>query len=451
MCRFAAVASFLFICSGHASAQIRLQPVVSGLDSPTFVTSALDGTNRLFFLEMPGTVRVLAPGAASPTLFLDISSKVLSGGERGLLGLAFDPQFRTNRRFYVDYTRQPDGATVIAAYQVSQGDPNRADSAETVLLTIPQPYSNHNGGMLAFGPDGYLYIGMGDGGSGNDPENRAQNPRELLGKILRIDVHSGGSAAYASPPTNPFASNGQGRSEIYALGLRNPWRFSFDRATGTLYAGDVGQGEVEEIDTIRLGGNYGWRVMEGTRCTGLGPQQCNDPAFIPPIAEYRHDGTRCSVTGGYVYRGNQGSFPSGTYIFGDYCSGEIFELGGSGPELLLDTDLQISSFGEDEQGEMYVASLNSGTVYHILSATTANPLTLYFPMLSSVPTGGAGRDLFTGFALTNPGDRPASATFTAYDTDGILISGSDDTQLLFDSEYNVSFGPTKLAQLTGRK
>jgi len=406
---------------------IELLPVVGGLNQPVFVTSALDGTNRLFIVEQPGMIKVLPPGATLPRQFLDISPKVLAGGERGLLGLAFHPEFRTNGRFFVDYTRQPDGATVIAEYRASTADPNVADTAEKILLTIPQPFPNHNGGMLAFGPDGYLYVGMGDGGSANDPGNRAQDPRVLLGKILRLDINAGGTAPYASPPTNPFAGNGQGRGEIYALGLRNPWRFSFDRTTGQLYAGDVGQNEVEEIDVIRLGANYGWRVLEGTRCTNLGPLPCDTPSFAPPVTEYLHEGGRCSVTGGYVYRGTRGSLPSGTYVFGDYCSGEIFFLNGSDPARLTDTDLTISSFGEDESGELYVASLNNGTVYRIANPTAAASSTLYFPMLSTVPASAAGPDSYTGFALTNLDSDTTQATFTAYDSEGNVVSGSGIT------------------------
>ena len=211
-------------------------------------------------------IPVLQAGSVSPTLFLDMSSRVLYGGERGLLGLAFHPQFSSNRRFFVNYTRRFDGATVIAEYRVSAANPNVADTTETVLLTIPQPYENHNGGMIEFGPDGYLYIGMGDGGSGNDPGNRAQNLEELLGKMLRIDA----DRPQIPPPGNPFVG-APGRDEIFAYGFRNPWRFSFDRLTGELYAGDVGQSAREEVDIVTRGGNYGWRVFEGTRCTNLGP------------------------------------------------------------------------------------------------------------------------------------------------------------------------------------
>jgi len=332
----------------QAAPTIRLEPVLTtGLVEPTYVTNARDGSKRLFIVEQAGRIRALEPGAAAPRLFLDITSRVLAGGERGLLGLAFHPEFATNRRFFVDYTRRPDGATVVAEYRVS-ADPSVADSAETVLLTIAQPYENHNGGMVEFGPDGFLYIGMGDGGSGGDPENRAQNPQELLGKILRIDVDHPESASkpYSAPRSNPYASGG-GRAEVYALGLRNPWRFSFDRATGDLYAGDVGQDQVEEVDLITLGGNYGWRVQEGTHCYRPGALPCDDPSLTAPVVEYQHSlpPKRCSVIGGDSYRGTKFSLPPGAYVFGDHCTREIFLFEDSAMSVLATHAPPISSFG----------------------------------------------------------------------------------------------------------
>ncbi|MFP5264801.1 MAG: PQQ-dependent sugar dehydrogenase [Blastocatellia bacterium] len=351
-----------------------LVQVFSGLNSPVYVTNSHDGTNRLFIIEKPGRIRVAQPGAASTSVFLDISASVLSGGsEQGLLGLAFHPQFATNRRFFVDYTRRNDGATVIAEYRASQLNPDVAEPGETVLLVIPQPFANHNGGMVEFGRDGFLYIGMGDGGSANDPGNRAQNTGELLGKILRIDVdHREGSQPYSSPADNPFAGPAAGRDEIYAYGLRNPWRFSFDRATGELYAADVGQGAREEIDIIRRGGNYGWRVMEGNSCTNNDPSLCTPSRFVAPIAEYNHTNGRCSITGGYVYRGAQSSLPAGAFVYGDFCTGEIFLLSGGQSSLLMNTQLSISSFGEDEAGEIYVVSLE-GTVHRIINTNPPPP------------------------------------------------------------------------------
>jgi Glucose / Sorbosone dehydrogenase/Putative binding domain, N-terminal len=358
----------LFFCLiSPVFAAIQLVPVVSGLSSPVFVTNAGDGSNRLFIVEQGGTIRVMQPGATTPTLFLDIRTKVVAGGEQGLLGLAFDPQYSTTGRFFVYYTRIGDGTIVIAEYQVST-DPNVANPTEKVLLTIPHPTNtNHNGGMLAFGPDNYLYIGVGDGGSANDPPNNAQNINVLLGKILRIDVSAPGT--YSSPPTNPFFGATPGADEIFAYGFRNPWRFSFDHVTGVQWVGDVGQGAREEVDMpIVNGGNYGWRVFEGTACTNNDPALCGSPQnYIFPIFDYPHSGGRCSITGGYVYRGGLGALPGGTYVYGDYCSGEILGWNGTTQTLLLDTASNISSFGEDEQGELYVVNLG-GSISRIASA-----------------------------------------------------------------------------------
>jgi glucose/arabinose dehydrogenase len=343
--------------------------VLGNLSAPLYLTNARDGSNRLFVVEQGGRILVLQPGASTPTVFLDITALVLSGGEQGLLGLAFHPDYPINRRFFVNYTRRNDGATVIAEYRVSLADPNVADTTETRLLIVPQPFANHNGGMIEFGPDGFLYIAMGDGGSANDPGDRAQNINELLGKILRIDVDTPNPPAlYSSPASNPFFGATPGRDEIFALGLRNPFRFSFDRQTGTLIVADVGQGQREEIDVVTLGGNYGWRVLEGTLCTNLGPASCASPVFIPPIAEYDHSLGRCFITGGYAYRGMRGTLAQGTYLFGDFCSGEIFTIdavaSGATITLLVASGLSISSFGKDEAGEIYVVDLG-GAVYRI--------------------------------------------------------------------------------------
>ena len=312
--------------SGVAAQTVVLDPVLAGLSSPILATHARDGSGRLFIVEQGGVVKVLQPWATTPTVFLDIGTRVVFSGERGLLGLAFHPRYETNRRFFVHYSRQPDGVNVIAEYRASASNPNVADAAETLILSIPQPFANHNGGMIEFGPDGFLYIGKGDGGSANDPGNRAQNVDELLGKMLRIDIDQ---SPYASPPANPFAGATPGRDEIWATGLRNPFRFSFDRQTGDLYIGDVGQNAVEEIDfqpaSSAGGENYGWRVFEGTQCTGLGPAACTPTTpYKFPLTQYGHTGGRCSVTGGYVYRGARASLPFGSYVFADFCTGEIF-------------------------------------------------------------------------------------------------------------------------------
>ena len=255
-------------------------------------------------------------------------------------GARWQSETRTNGRYFVDYTRAEDGASVIAEFRVSSADPDRSRRSGRALLTVAQPFSNHNGGMIAFGPDGFLYIALGDGGSRGDPGNRAQDRDVLLGKILRIDVD--GQRPYAIPEDNPFAGGG-GRGEIYALGLRNPWRFSFDRASGRLWAGDVGQGQREEIDLIRSGRNYGWRIFEGTRCFDP-PQDCARSGLKPPHAEYSHTGGRCAVTGGYLYRGEDIPELRRTYLFADYCSGEIFGLRQRKRSLLLDTERR--DFGE---------------------------------------------------------------------------------------------------------
>jgi glucose/arabinose dehydrogenase len=381
------VAAALFFCLiSPVFAAIQLTPVVSGLSSPVFVTNAGDGSNRLFIVEQGGTIRVLQPGSTTPSLFLDIHTKVVAGGEQGLLGLAFHPQYSINGRFYVYYTRVGDGTLVIAEYHVST-NPNTADPTETVLLTIPHPTNtNHNGGMLAFGPDNYLYIGVGDGGSANDPPNNAQNINVLLGKILRIDVNAPGT--YSSPPTNPFFGATPGADEIFAYGFRNPWRFSFDHVTGVQWVGDVGQGAREEVDMpIVNGGNYGWRVFEGLACTNNDPAPCGSPQnYIFPIFDYTHSNGRCSITGGYVYRGSQGALPGGTYVYGDYCSGEILAWDGTTQTLLLDTASNISSFGEDEQGELYVVNLG-GSISRIASAA---PCTYAISPTSATYPSGAG-------------------------------------------------------------
>jgi hypothetical protein len=356
-----------------AFAQLQLVPVATGLVNPVFVTGAGDGTRRLFIVEQAGTIRVRPLDGSAISLFLDIRPRVRSGGEQGLLGLAFHPSYASNRRFFVYYTRAGDGAIVIAEYGAAAGNPNVADATEQVLLTIPHPsFSNHNGGMLAFGPDGYLYIGVGDGGSGNDPPNNAQNKNALLGKLLRIDVdRRSGSLPYAIPLSNPFVGSIDGRDEIFAYGLRNPWRFAFDRLTNQLWVADVGQGDREEVNTpIQRGGNYGWRVFEGSACTNIDRALCSSSNYLFPVLEYGHTGGRCSITGGYVYRGSLNSVPAGLYVYGDFCSGEIFTWNGAEQRLELDTSLNISSFGEDDAGELYVVSLN-GEVNRIAGESAA--------------------------------------------------------------------------------
>ena len=355
----ALLAGLLHSTSGFA--QMQLVPVATGLVNPVFATGARDGTRRLFIVEQAGTIRVMPIDGGAMSLFLDIRSRVRSGGEQGLLGLAFHPSYSNNRRFFVYYTRAADGAIVIAEYAASAANPQAAGATERVLLTIPHPsFSNHNGGMVAFGPDGYLYIGVGDGGSANDPPNNAQNRNVLLGKLLRIDVDGqSGSLPYAIPLSNPFFGLIDGRDEIFAYGLRNPWRFAFDRLTNQLWIADVGQGDREEVNTpIQHGGNYGWRVFEGSACTNVDRTLCVPSNYIFPVFEYNHAGGRCSITGGYVYRGSRNALPAGLYVYGDFCSGEIFTWNGTAQQVVLDTSLSISSFGEDDAGEIYVVALN---------------------------------------------------------------------------------------------
>jgi len=356
--------------------RLALVSVAGGLDAPLLVTNAGDGTRRLFVVEQAGRIRLIRSGTVLATPFLDISSRISSGGERGLLGLAFHPAYETNRRFYVDYT-DLNGNTVVSEFTASSSDPDVVGAtSERVLLRIVQPYANHNGGALAFGPDGFLYIATGDGGSGGDPGNRAQSLGTRLGKLLRIDVDTRtGSLRYGIPRTNPYVGR-FGLDDIWAYGLRNPWRFSFDRTTGDLWIGDVGQGRWEEIDraTRPSGGgrgrNFGWRVLEGRACyqPSVG---CNASGKTPPIAVYSHS-LGCSVTGGYVYRGVASPLLRGAYLFADYCSGRIWSLdaGGAGvqaPRLLLSSGRSIASFGEDEAGELYVADIGAGQILRVVA------------------------------------------------------------------------------------
>lgn len=402
------------VTAQSATPAIQLIPVASGLSSPVYLTSARDGSNRLFIIEQPGRILLLPPGATAPlaTPFLDIRTKISFGGERGLLGLAFHPQYATNRRFFVNYTRTGDGATVVSEFKASAANANVADTTETILLTVAQPFSNHNGGWIDFGPDGFLYIGLGDGGSANDPGNRSQNVEDLLGKMLRIDVNTpNGAIPYSSPSSNPFFGATPGRDEIYATGLRNPWRCAFDRVTGELYAGDVGQGQIEEISIIELGKNYGWRVFEGTRCTNLGPAACNAAQYAPPLLEYNHSGGRCSVTGGYVYRGTQGSLPVGTYVFGEYCTGEIFLWQNNAMRVLLDTTQAIAAFGEDEAGEIYVVNLQ-GTIHRIAAPGAATTVSAASYRNNPLATDGIVTAFGQNFATTTQ----AAPTGTALPT-----------------------------------
>lgn len=362
---------FLLLLATAAAAQdVILQPIASGLDQPVALTHPA-GDTRLFITQQTGTVLVYDALGLRATPFLDIRSLVLSGGERGLLSVAFHPLYRDNGFFFVYYTNR-NGDNSIARYKVSSNDPDFADPASgTILLTIPHPnFANHNGGQLQFGPDGFLYIGTGDGGSAGDPNNHAQDLSQLLGKLLRIDVDHG--LPYTIPPSNPFFGFGNARNEIWAYGLRNPWRFTFDRANGDLWIGDVGQDLYEEVDlqpaTSMGGENYGWRKMEGFHCYNP-PTNCTDPSFTMPVLEYPHLQGACSISGGYRYRGTQIPSLQGAYLYGDYCTGTIWSATSTGSawtsKTLLTTTLRISSFGEDVSGELYVLDVVKGIVYRI--------------------------------------------------------------------------------------
>jgi glucose/arabinose dehydrogenase len=382
----------------RAAPRIDLQPVATGLANPVAITNAAEGSGRLFITLQEGQIVIYDGTHILPTPFLDITPLVSSGGERGLLSVAFHPNHRINGVFFVDYTNI-DGNTVIARYSISR-DANIADpNSAVILLTVAQPFANHNGGQLQFGPDGYLYIGMGDGGSGGDPFNNAQNLGTLLGKILRIDIDSG--FPYAIPADNPFAGVPNALPEIWAFGLRNPWRFSFDRSMHDLFIADVGQDSWEEVDFQPAGSqggqNYGWRLMEGNHCYDP-PSNCDPGGLTLPILEYEHgsnDSNGCSISGGYRYRGTQNPDLTGTYLYGDFCTGRIWGAsqqgtGGWTTAELLHTSLSISTFGEDEAGEMYVAHYSSpdGAIYRIVQVANTS-----IPPSSG---GGGGGGCFIG-------------------------------------------------------
>ena len=354
-------------CSGSgpsgppAGAGAGLQEVISGLNFPLYLTAPPGDMARLFVVEKTGGIRIVKDGVLLPDPFLDLSTQVSSGSEQGLLGLAFDPDYATTGRFVVHYT-DVAGNTALARFRVS-ADPDRADPASgQVILTASQPYENHNGGQVTFGPDGFLYLGLGDGGSAGDPENRGQDLSDLLGSILRIDVRAGDP--YTVPPDNPFIAQPNARPEVWSYGLRNPWRFSFDRATGDLYIADVGQNQFEEIDLSLAGEgggkgvNYGWSIMEGAHC--FHQAGCDQTGLTPPLLEYNHT-EGCSVTGGYVYRGSAIPAIQGHYFYADLCQRWVRSFryaGGVATEETswptLSSGGTIVSFGEDAAGEMYI-------------------------------------------------------------------------------------------------
>ena len=332
-------------------------------ERPVLLTHAGDGSGQVYVVEQHGVIHRIDPATPEQTdVFLDISPRVSRrGNEEGLLGLAFDLGFTENGRFYVYYSAASPRRSVLSRFETGSGGLGDAAS-ESVLLEVPQPFSNHNGGMIEFGPDGMLYVALGDGGSAGDPRRHGQDLGTLLGTILRIDVTSGNGAPYAIPADNPFVGQSGARGEIWAYGLRNAWRFSFDRETGDLWTGDVGQNALEEVDVVRRGGNYGWNVMEGSRC--FRSTSCNADEFEPPAAEYGRE-MGCSITGGYVYRGQRLPDLRGVYLYADYCSGRIWGLRHDGERVTEQAQLaragfQIPSFGEDEAGEVYVLGFDGG-------------------------------------------------------------------------------------------
>jgi len=357
----------------EGTANIGLAEVASGLNMPLYLTAPPGDTDRLFIVEKSGTIRIVKGGSLLPTAFLDISALVSTGSEQGLLGLAFDPDYGTNGRFAVHYTDQA-GNTRVSTFVRSAGDPDLADpGSEQLVLAAEQPFENHNGGQLVLGPDGFLYLGLGDGGSGGDPQGRGQDLTDLLGSILRLDVRT--ATPYAIPADNPFAGRTDVRPEIWSYGLRNPWRFSFDRATGDLYVGDVGQNAWEEVDvspaTEGAGKsiNFGWNTMEGKHC--FETNGCDQAGLALPVLEYDHD-QGCSITGGYVYRGTAIPEIQGHYFYGDYCGGWVrslrYEAGAAVDQAQwpsLAPGGSILSFGEDVAGELYVMS-SDGRVFRIV-------------------------------------------------------------------------------------
>jgi glucose/arabinose dehydrogenase len=349
---------------------LTLAPVVKGLKEPTFVAGPPDGSNRLFVLEREGRVRVAdANGQLKPTPFLDVSDNTSTGTEEGMLGLAFDPAFTQNGYVYVDYTAK-DASVQVVRYTVSPSQPDQVDpaTAETVMA-IPKQSKYHNGGMLAFGPDGYLYISVGD----NEQSEQAQILTSVYGKILRIDVDS--AQPYAIPPSNPFVNQPGARGEIWSYGLRNPWRFSFDRTTGDMWIGDVGDAKWEEVDfqpaSSHGGENYGWPMNEGTECVDA--DHCHDPGLVAPLVTYGHNMT-CAIMGGYVYRGPTAPGLAGKYLYGDLCAGGVFTLRNgpdpSGNRIELGYQpIKITSFGEDPAGDVYVVDMQGGAIYRIMDGS----------------------------------------------------------------------------------
>lgn len=389
------VVLLLFSLQLPAQINLELHLISDAFERVVDITNA--GDDRLFIVEQAGRIRIIqSDGQVNTTPFLDITSRVRNSGEQGLLGLAFHPNYAENGYFFVNYINENEN-TVVARYQVSTGNPAQANpQSETILFTIVQPYTDHNGGDLNFGPDGYLYISSGDGGDAGDPLDNAQSTSTLLGKILRIDVDNQTTgASYTSPADNPFADGpGGNKDEIWAIGLRNPWRFSFDRLTGDMWIGDVGQGGYEEIDfesAASPGGlNYGWRCYEGDHT--FNTTDCGSASqYTFPVYEYDHSNGSCSVTGGYVYRGADYPDLYGLYLYTDYCNSRIWALSRSGgnwnnEEILNDPVGNFSTLGEDYRGELYVGSL-SGSIYQLVSDPCATVATDLIVDEDPIPAG----------------------------------------------------------------
>lgn len=446
---------FLFVVA--AVSQVRLERIATSISLCTDIQSSLDGSGRLFLVRQDGTIAIWRDGQVLQRPFLDIRSRVRTGGERGLLGLAFPPNYKDKKWFYVNYTDR-SGASVIARYQLVGSDPDLADAAnERILLTIPQPFSNHNGGQIQFGPDGMMYIGMGDGGSANDPEGNGQNNRALLGKMLRIDTESN-LARYEIPADNPFVNNPSYRPEIWATGLRNPWRFSFDRSSGDLFIADVGQNRLEEIDfqprSSKGGENYGWVTMEGNDCFRAG---CNRAGLTLPIWVYPRS-AGLSVTGGYVYRG--------AYYYGDFVTGKIWTLRRQGDawvnELAFDGGraLAISTFGLDEAGDLYVANYGTGEVFRIVVPAFSSAGVVSASSFAPGLTAGALMTVFTSNVLASNGAFVAGSLPLPRTLGGVevkvngssvpllaVVRNGDSEQVNFQAPWDLQPGTTARLQV----
>ena len=433
-------ASVLTLLVPRANGQTyHVEPAFTSLSfqKPVDLQSSRDGTNRLFVVEQPGVIRVFEnnPSATSSSVFLDISGRVFDGGgEEGLLGLAFDPDYSSNGYFYVYYTANSPKRSVISRFSVDAGNPDLGDDgSELVILEFDQPNTNHNGGQLRFGPDNYLYIGVGDGGGSGDPDENGQDRRTLLGNILRLDVSAAAPGSpYTIPADNPFVGNTDDyREEIYAWGLRNPWRFSFDSGTGDLWVGDVGQGRLEEIDIVEKGKNYGWNTMEASLC--FDPMNgCNQANLELPIFEYNRDNDDKSITGGFVYHGQQLQGLVGKYIYGDFVSSRIWALEFNNGvainnTLLVDEGFGVAAFATDDDDELLICGYN-GTIYKLIETSTATDPQFVTGVNISIYPNPFQNDVM----LEIESETSASVTVDVYDilgrhvlqlADGLPVSG----------------------------